>query len=93
MNACDMVNLCMRRQMPELYGGQAVSDAIVPTELRYGPDGNDIAVTLSHALPDMGNPEARALPDSSQTEVLRREIDPGYQEPPIPAYSAYDFEG
>lgn len=56
MNACAMVNKCLRHQMPECYDLPAVAEAEVPTYLRYG-QGEHYEVRPSIAEPAMGDPD------------------------------------
>lgn len=56
----DMINDCFRHQHPEAYGRPEVAEAVVPSELRYGPAER---VPESPIIPEtpMGNPEAVPL--------------------------------
>lgn len=56
LNACMMVNRCLRHQMPELWDGEAVSEPALPAAVRYGPGGT---YDSTPSLPEepMGNGE------------------------------------
>lgn len=56
-----MVNLCLRRQMPELYGGREVPTPELPQNVRYGND-NGIQAT-PEMLPEgiIGSPDVIPL--------------------------------
>ncbi len=63
-SAVDMVNDCFRHQHPEAYGGEAVAEPIVPTELRYGRDEILVPPTGAIAEEQMGNPNAVPLSEA-----------------------------
>lgn len=55
-----MINRCFRFQTPDAYGGEAVSEPIVPTELRYGRT-EDVATGPAISEEPMGAPDAVRL--------------------------------
>jgi hypothetical protein len=63
-SAVDMVNECFRHQHPEAYGGEAVAEPVVPTELRYGRDEILVPPTGAIAEEQMGNPSAVPLSEA-----------------------------
>jgi hypothetical protein len=59
-SASDMVDRCFRHQHPEAYGRPEMTEASVPTQLRYGVGET---VRESAVIPEeaMGNPDAVPL--------------------------------